>query len=94
MRLRCPGTIALVVPVACQEDDRAGTQGREHDIITHDAIRKGRGWRDCLQFWTCLSKATEPTSSIRSSAVKRQMPMWPLRRSPFASQSMLPETPS
>ncbi len=42
---------------------------------------------------TYLSNATEPTSSICSSMVKRQMPMWPLRKSPFASQSMLPETP-
>ena len=40
------------------------------------------------------SNATDPTSSIRSSTVKRQMPMCPRRRSPFPSQSMLPEAPS
>ena len=38
--------------------------------------------------------ATARTSSNRSSSVKRRMPIWPRRRSPFASRSMLPEAPS
>ena len=40
------------------------------------------------------TNGTAPMSSIRSSPVKRQMPMWPRRRSPFSSQSMLPAAPS
>ena len=40
------------------------------------------------------SNGTAPTSSIRSSPEKRQIPTWPRLRSPFASQSMLPDAPS
>ena len=40
------------------------------------------------------TNGTAPMSSIRSSPVKRQIPMWPRRRSPFSSQSMLPAAPS
>ena len=73
-----PGNLTATVTGSTNEDSGAA------------AARSARRRR---KRQTYLSNATEPTSSICSSMVKRQMPMWPLRKSPFASQSMLPETP-
>ena len=76
---RSHGWIRLAAP------DQPETTAPERTCLQSPARTPRRRYRP---------NGTASTSSIRSSSVKRQMPMWPRRRSPFPSQSMLPEAPS